>query len=316
MTSQSPASPHQPKQDASLLAATMALSWHMTGFMASVDLAGRLEVYALTSIPQNRFQATKTAYQRAVHGFIEALEMHPTEPWLLISQSSLLVLVDLDDGTEQPIVSPGHNIADYSSWTWSRMHGETVLFGARAGSVDALSVAKGREINSRGLVFKDSSPISRIVKMRCSGDGKYVAVLVVDGVSTRNDPMLLVYRSSAEIVTRDCQAGHVTQIDPILALPSYKFKTFYGFHGDHIIFLDRDRWVWAVDLKQAEKGTALESNVKRYFFIPREFIGGNNGVDGVVTAAGTIAFPKDGELAVGSFALDWPYKGTDLIANC
>ncbi|KAF4472601.1 NACHT and WD domain [Fusarium albosuccineum] len=283
-----------------------------SSFIASVDLAGRLEVYALTTIPQNRFHATKTAYQKAVHGLIKTLEMHPTEPWLLISQSSLLALVNLDDGTEQPIVPPGHNIADYSLWTWSRRHGETVLFGARAGSVDALSVAEGGEINLRGLMFNDISPTSRIVRLHCSADGKYVAVLVADGVSTRNEPMLLVYRSSAEIVTGDGQADHGTQIDPILALPSYKFKTFYGFHGDHIIFLDRDRWVWAVDLKQAEKGIALESIAKRYFVIPREFIGGNNGVDGVLTAACTIAFPKDGELAVGSFALDWPYMGTGL----
>ncbi len=48
---------------------------------------------------------------------------------------------------------------------------------------------------------------------------------------------------------------------------------------------------------------------ERYLFIPQEFIGGNNGVDGLVTGAGTVVFPKEGELAVVNNIFEWPFHG-------
>ncbi|KAF5010443.1 hypothetical protein FDECE_3412 [Fusarium decemcellulare] len=292
------------------------LSWNAK-FLASVDATGKLEVHALISTPQGGLRATKTSYEKVVHGLVVALEMHPEKPWLVIAQSQLLVLVNLDDGTERTILPPSRSAVDYHTWSWLMVHGEAVLLGTRDGSVDVLRVGMNGEAETRSWTprFSGTEVTSRVDKLYCSGDGKYVAILLESSTSTQNDPILFVHRTPPDITVGYAEAREDIGTDAILTLPNHKLRTFYGFHGDRIVFLDHDLWVWSADIRQAEEGIALEAMAERYFFIPQEFIGGNNGVDGVITAAGTTIFPKEGELAVGNHALDWPYKGTSSIAK-
>lgn len=104
----------------------------------------------------------------------------------------------------------------------------------------------------------------------------------------------------------DCSDNGPTE--PILVVPYGTMKAFFGFYGKQAVFLDKDLWTRSIDLSKAGQGV-LEPNALRHFLIPQEFIGGNNGLDGMVTAAGTVVFPKEGEVAAVSHALEWSFVG-------
>lgn len=138
-------------------------------------------------------------------------------------------------------------------------------------------------------------------------------MLLTDGMTTKKGPKLLVSKTPLELAMGRDQV--IRDVKRILTLLARKVKRFYGFREDRVVFLDHDLWVWSIDLSKAEGCTALETIEERHFFAPREFIRGNNGVDGAVTAASTMVFPKEGELAVGYHALDWPFVGASPIAK-
>ncbi|KAH7157921.1 hypothetical protein B0J13DRAFT_650700 [Dactylonectria estremocensis] len=281
-------------------------------FIASTDATGKLEVYDLVGTSVDGFRVTRRSYDKNVHGPILALEMHPTEPWLLIAQAQVLVLINLLDGTEHPIATPGYTAEDYKAWTWLRINDDKViLLGTRNDCVDTLSLENSGRAQSWRPRLNGAPLSSSIEGTHCSGDGKYVAMLLTDEITTKKSPKLLVYKTPPELATGHDKA--IRDVNPILTLLNHKLKTLYGFHEDRVVFLDHDLWIWSIDLSKADGSTTLEAIEERHFFVPREFIGGNNGVDGVVTPASTIVFPKEGELAVGNHALDWPFVGASLI---
>jgi hypothetical protein len=48
-----------------------------------------------------------------------------------------------------------------------------------------------------------------------------------------------------------------------------------------------------------------KESVKRHFFIPLEFLGGNEGSLGSVSGKGNVVFAKEGEVAVVREGLKW-----------
>jgi hypothetical protein len=68
-----------------------------------------------------------------------------------------------------------------------------------------------------------------------------------------------------------------TSTAPILALESKDIKRFLGMFGHHVVFLDHALRVCSVDLE------AGEGVVKKHFFVPLEFVGGNEGGMGCVS---------------------------------
>ncbi|KAF4970428.1 hypothetical protein FSARC_2548 [Fusarium sarcochroum] len=285
-----------------------AISWSHN-FIASVDATGNIEVYGLTRTPENILRATQIAYEKLVHGPIIGFEMHPTKPWLFIAQSQSAILVDVVSKTEEPIVSHLLDTVDYSTWALLEHPSESVLLGARKGCVDILDFERSGINQSWNLTFQNNPLMSKIDKLYCSQDGKYIAFLLADDIPSHKAPSLLIYQTPPQLTTTSNKSDKISLNNPILILSGHHFRAFYGFRGDDIIFSDLDLWTWSADLVEAEGGKILKYMAKRYFFIPREIIGGNNGVEGVFTAADTIVFPKEGELAVGVHGLDWAYQG-------
>ncbi|KAF2131995.1 hypothetical protein P153DRAFT_310495 [Dothidotthia symphoricarpi CBS 119687] len=88
--------------------------------------------------------------------------------------------------------------------------------------------------------------------------------------------------------------------EPTLLLSSQEIKHFLGMFGHKVVFLDHHLWVCSIDLtslRPEHKGT-YEGTVKKHFFVPLEFVGGNEGNTGLVTQKGCVVFPKEGEIAV------------------
>jgi hypothetical protein len=94
--------------------------------------------------------------------------------------------------------------------------------------------------------------------------------------------------------------------EPTLLLSSQEIKHFLGIFEHSVVFLDHHLWVCSIDLTGMHLGSNNTANmVKKHFFIPLEFLGGNEGNMGSVSRKGFVVFPKEGELAVVREGLKW-----------
>jgi WD40 repeat protein len=97
--------------------------------------------------------------------------------------------------------------------------------------------------------------------------------------------------------------------EPVLLMSSKEIKHFLGMFRQRIVFLDHDLWVCSIDLTSLPAGRgsagAIQEVVKKHFFVPLEFLGGNGGSMSSVSHKGCVLFPKDGELVVIRNGLDW-----------
>jgi WD40 repeat protein len=93
--------------------------------------------------------------------------------------------------------------------------------------------------------------------------------------------------------------------EPILLLSSKEIKHFLGMFEHSVVFLDHHLWVCSIDLSDLQTGGASKGLVRKHFFIPLEFLGGNEGSMGCVSQEGCVIFPKEGEVAVVRDGLKW-----------
>lgn len=129
-----------------------------------------------------------------------------------------------------------------------------------------------------------------------------------EGSQTGNAARILLYEVG-DLLVRSAGGRDQGEIQPILVLTSSKVKSFLGFCGAKLVFLDRNLWVHSYEFTNRPSGNrdgigGVEGAL-RHFFVPFKFVGGNNGVDGAVTKSGDIVFPKEGELGVVRNALTW-----------
>jgi len=95
--------------------------------------------------------------------------------------------------------------------------------------------------------------------------------------------------------------------EPTLLLSSAIIKHFLGTFEHSIVFLDHHLWVCSIDLSSlsSTRGDDVKELVKKHFFIPLEFLGGNEGNMGSLSRKGDVVFPKEGEVAVARDGLKW-----------
>jgi hypothetical protein len=63
--------------------------------------------------------------------------------------------------------------------------------------------------------------------------------------------------------------------------------------------------VCSIDLLGLSPEQVSKESVKRHFFIPLEFLGGNEGSLGSMSGEGNVVFVKEGEVAVVREGLKW-----------
>jgi hypothetical protein len=95
------------------------------------------------------------------------------------------------------------------------------------------------------------------------------------------------------------------QTEPILLLSSKEIKHFLGMFEHSVVYLDHHLWICSIDLLGLGPGQVSKESVKRHFFIPLEFLGGNEGSLGSVSGKGNVVFAKEGEVAVVREGLKW-----------
>ncbi|KAM7212469.1 hypothetical protein V8F06_012156 [Rhypophila decipiens] len=295
------------------------LSWN-DRLIASADATGNLLVYSLTkSASQEWVTGEKVFEALGAESIFHHLLLHPTKPWLLVSQGVSAKILDLANSAELAFPANFDDHRTYQSWVWLKrdLGQETMLMGvfgheADIYLLDLILGLHGLELLSYGW------NIERITTDR--GEN-YLAVElgINNAVGSSRSTFVAIY--SLESIRRDIAETmdtsksfpaetHNLTAWPIFVLPHTIIKILFGFRGSDTIARG---WSCILHYPLLGDHETLESLADRHFFVPREFIGSDNGVEGLVTPDhGTVVFPKEGELAVVSNGLNWSFAGSGV----
>jgi WD40 repeat protein len=288
-----------------------SITWNHS-MIATSDASNTLQVHTLSKAAHKLWSSSGKQFEKKLNGRPRELLLHPREPWLLVSLVHTSTVIATSTGTEYPLPITTVAEDDYRGWLWICLEsGSNLLLGARSHIIDIYAVDKlGPADEWQKRVWcptNGGKPLDqRIARLHMDKQEKYIAVLVEVATHDPQAPKLLVYETAQ---LRENGAETVAY-DPILTIPGQAMKTFLGFYGARVVYLDHGLWVTAID--PTKVGFSAGSNAvqtERYLFIPQEYIGSNNGVNGVVTSIGSVAFPKHGELAVVRNVFGWPYTG-------
>ncbi|KAK4242310.1 quinon protein alcohol dehydrogenase-like superfamily [Achaetomium macrosporum] len=295
-----------------------SLSWNYD-MIASADVSNNIAVYGLRKAESSHWAVTSQAFEgnSGVDGVIQELLLHPASPLLLVVMGSSTKLFNIHKQTEVPLSVESHG--GYQSCLWlSFASGPVVLLGARATEpvIDIFAPGAGGLEYQPAAVWNlgtnQTSVASRIKAISTDAAGDHIAVLLENNPTDPRAPGLLTYEVSRLSLPGSIRDHTATFEDATLTVPASVIKTFLGFHGTLLVFLDHEFWVKSIDLSKCKAIGTLESHIDWDFFVPKEWIWSNNGVDGVVTDAGTVVFPKEGELAVVRHALEWTFTANDV----
>ncbi|KAH6632537.1 hypothetical protein F5144DRAFT_513009 [Chaetomium tenue] len=288
-----------------------SIAWNHT-MIATSDLSNKIEVHIFKESTQGVWSSDGKQLERKMDHVIRGMQLHPKKSWLLVFQAQSSVMIDANTGDEYPLPINIHD--DYRAWQWlCRETNSNLLLGARSHEVDvyAFETVASAEACHRGVWVPTNSekPLEQLIeRLVVDSNSKYIAVKLQVPSLNSHLPILLVYQTTN--LRQD--EGKVTTGGPILAIPGLDMETFLGFYGDLVVYLDHQLWVQSVDLTKIrvteDTGLSMVRH-ERYLFIPQEYIGGNNGVEGVVTDIGSLIFPKEGELAAVTNVFAWPFNG-------
>ncbi|KAH6855886.1 WD40-repeat-containing domain protein [Chaetomium sp. MPI-CAGE-AT-0009] len=285
------------------------ISWNHA-VIATSDSSNLVQVHTLIKSPLNVWTSSGKQFEIKRDKMIWELQLHPRDPLLMVRQTLHSTLVDTSTGDEYPV--PIDTDDDYRAWLWlCRQPGSSLLLGARSHEVDLYTFDMVDSLESwRMRVWRLTNAgkpleqaIQRLVADRYE---KYIAVVLEVPKRKEQLPVLLVYETNK--LRED--GAETMAYDPILVVPRQAMRTFLGFCGSGMVYLDEQLWVRVIDLTEVNPNTSFDMvQSERYCFIPQEYIGANNGVDGVVTSMGSLAFPKEGELAVLINVFACPFNG-------
>ncbi|KAK3294140.1 uncharacterized protein B0H64DRAFT_399777 [Chaetomium fimeti] len=287
-----------------------SISWNPF-MIASSDATNKIEVHSLGKSLPGIWSSAGKQFEKVAEGnqTIQKLLLHPRESWLLVLQARRSMTVDLRTGQEYPI--PAHTGDDHRAWAWlCQTPDSTLLLGARACEVDIRIFDKPASLDDwRDRKWHPTSSgkglEQPIDKIEVDKQQKYIAILLEAAGHDSHVPRLLVYGAT---YMEDETEGGILTFPEILSVPALAMKTFLGFYGSRIVYLDHRLWIRTIDLSRVVTNTAFDAvPSERYTFIPPEYVSGNNGVDGAVTGIGSVVFPKDGEMVVLRNLFKWPF---------
>ncbi len=284
------------------------IAWNHS-MIATADVSSKIEAHLLTrTASTNTWVSGGKQFEMKLNEKIRELFLHPNEPWLLVFQAKNSTVIDMRTEEKYPLPNPAEG--DYRAWLWlSRMSPSTLLLGARSHSIDIFKFdTVGSEWQGRVWhLTRSGAPVEQTINsLLTDKQEKYIAVLLDVTPQASQLPRLLVY-DTAHLGRNE---GEMLSCEPILTLPAQEMRTFLGFYRDRVVYLDHRLWVHAVDVTKIAPISGPDVvQSERYLFIPQEVIGGSNGVEGLVTGAGTVVLPKEGELAVVRNLFDWPFHG-------
>ncbi|VUC31341.1 unnamed protein product [Clonostachys rosea] len=288
-------------------------------YIASTDFIGRLEIHDLSHSSDDRWRANRIVLKRDIPHFVRAVWTHPSRPWLLLCRGRQPpIIFDITSQSEHQ-VNLDHsesNVIEPSPWVWAEFQDETsTIIGAQDGHIVVLSL-RGDDLGQSWKVEVEFEEVPyKIEKIQCSPNGKYIAVILnSDETATSHNRHLVVYRLPQEIESTLEETLPRSPIEPLFSPLPLEVNAFLGFHNDRVVFLGNDLWVRSVDIAKMPGHATLKALIKRHFFIPREFVSGNNGVDGILTEEGSVVLPKSGELAVVSHAY-WHFEDADTVSQ-
>ncbi|KAK4151819.1 hypothetical protein C8A00DRAFT_35538 [Chaetomidium leptoderma] len=298
-----------------------SMSWNSScSLIATADASNKIEAHTLRKSAHNVWSWSGKQFETKLNDRVRQLVLHPKEPWLFVVQAHRSMLIDTTTKAEYPLPNTTTIEDDeYRAGLWlCREPGSHLLLLARSYGIDIYAFDTLASVNEswRKRVWCPTNgrqPLGQTIdRLLIDEHDKYLAVLLHVPSQNSQLPRLVVYKTTHLRLRENGTETTMPVSDPILAVAGLTMKTFLGFYGNRLVYLDHRLWVQAIDLAKLDANANARFEMiqpERYLFIPQEYIGSNNGVDGVVTAIGSAVFPKEGELAVVKNLFEWPFSG-------
>ncbi|KAM7190686.1 WD40-repeat-containing domain protein [Rhypophila sp. PSN 637] len=259
------------------------LSWN-DRLIASADASGNLLFYALTkSASQEWVTGEKVFEASGAESHSHHLLLHPTKPWLLVSQGVSTKIFDLTNSAELPFHANFNDHRTYQSWFWLKrdLGQETMLMGVCGHEADICLLDFSYETGTHQLL---PCAVLRLHGLEVLSYGWIIERIMTDrgeiylavelglnnAVSRSRSSFVAIY--SLKSIRRDIAEKmetsksfpaetHKLTAWPIFVLPHTIIRNLFGFHGsDTILFLEHNLWVRLINLAKI-KGRQEETTI-------------------------------------------------------
>lgn len=301
------------------------ISWNPEAMLiATADASSTLVVWRLERQQHAgaAWKAKSRILQLSWQAPIRELSLSPGGSYLLLHDDPNVNLLRLSEpqSDARPLQLPDHVLISRLTWYKSSTGQDMLLAAAENGHLLASTLHNNSgqpslSANSDILLLdpKSEAISQTIKKIVLTPTQEFLLVEFEDeGPHQAWDAArILVYEVRGLTTSGTGSQELKRRISPVLLLKSLDVRSFLGFCGTKVVFLDRNLWVRSYDLALVTTGGGGQDSIVgadkalRHFFIPFEFVGGNNDVDAAVTESGDVVFPKEGELGIVKSALTW-----------
>lgn len=261
-------------------------------FLASADAGGAIQVWKIqksnTGVWSTHTQITSISLRQSIRMLLPS----PDGEYLLISAASIAVVLSTRTGVQ--VGSNEFSPGDRTVWKWLATPGPT--------SELLLIVDNNVEHRSWNEFPKllDPPKLSLIYDESLRSDGIEIQNALLD---SKSQHLIVDFRkhygnkATTKLLVFDYPdsaiASNDLKLNSNFSSIGKKVKYFIGVASSRLVFIDTNSWLSSVDLL-----TLTGKLYTRHFYVPHEVVNGNTGVVAVLTAAGDIAFAREGELAI------------------
>lgn len=287
------------------------LAWSEGNVIASADASSTVFVHALRHLGSTKFETVSQLFNHHFEEPIRQLLLSDDGCKLLVSTatSDTLWTKAQDETSFLQIASLNPPTRNIWKWLSSQKRQGTLLLMTDS-ELCHYSWSTLEEVGNASILQRvhpgDPSEVSEQLQLKSlvtDEKGAYLIAEYAHSLGNRSTERFVVWDTDAISGQEIEDAGTGAGTKPTFLLQSEDIKYFLGVFGSKVVFLDNSLWVCSIDLAQPlDSG---KPTVHQHCFVPLEFIGGNNGVMGAVTANGDVVFPKEGEVVVVLDALKW-----------
>ncbi|TGO18928.1 hypothetical protein BPAE_0361g00040 [Botrytis paeoniae] len=266
-----------------------------TSILTTADESGRMLIQRLMN-SSDIWSLSETIFDYRFPDAVTGLLFNPGNNILLITTASYMYIWTSESGDIHHRVPTGHNLQNYRINTHTKMPDAFIAFYPNCarifewGSLKELSGPGGTSLDVPGLV---SYPVTTTESV----ESQYTMVTLTKSRLGQTPSQLRCWDTS----TIDRHSIAIKAFPGLGSLGPYIYHII-GLSGTNLFFLATDLWVCSLNMDNFW----LSPDVKRYFFIPADWINPTDEMQFYLTAKDEFIFVKKNELAIIKRGLDLP----------
>ncbi|KAI0400118.1 hypothetical protein F4802DRAFT_620340 [Xylaria palmicola] len=300
------------------------VSWSAGGYVATADASSTVEVWAVSRGvsrgADNSIEATSKVMEVNIPSSIRGVALSPSGPKLLVCEASSDSIYWFPEaGIESfPKASIVSSQSDYRAWAWlpRPLAGFDILMVSESRLCLYQTNDTLKDISLKGmatLLWGGNPLLLSAHRLALTETSRFLAI-ELETTRGAAAPKLLVYDLEPLLYEVESRPDETPRtIQPLLCLHNKMVRAFLGWRNHILIFLDPDLWICSIDMASVRSGEKSSYTRRRYFFIPYELIGSNNGVAPILASESSIVFPCGGSLSIVEDALSSVFMDDEVV---